>query len=240
MFPSPGNGSDAVRIHTFENGIKVFDHYLINEQRSRYAHINLHEPVEERWILDLCHRAPNGHFQFWDVGAGIGYYSLLVASMYPNARVEAFEPLERYADAIARHGELNGIAANKIAIHRNAIAKVAGPRKLVDESFGSVLLPNGSEADVAINVIATPIDDLLTSSEIQVDVIKVDVQGLELDVIEGSRQSTGRIKNWVVGTHGAAIHAACHAALADLGYTVVFSESTVDGQPDGLIVASHP
>lgn len=240
MVSSPGNATNAVRAHTFDNGIKVLDHYLIDEQRSRYACVNRHEPVEEQWILDLCRRANNGLFQFWDVGAGIGYYSLLVASKYPNARIEAFEPLERHADAIARHCELNGIAADQIAIHRKAIAKAAGPRKLVDESFGSVLLPYGSEAGVAVNVTATPIDDLLKASEIQVDIIKIDVQGLELDVIEGSRQSTGRIANWVVGTHGVAIHGACHAALADLGYTILFSEDTVDGQPDGLIVASRP
>jgi len=229
--------SSAIKV--FDNGIRVFDRYLIDEQRMRYANVNLHEPVEERWIIDLCHRTTTGSFRFWDVGAGIGYYSLLVARHFPSSIIEAFEPLEYHADAIEHHLALNNIPKEKIVIHRTALGNITGNSKLIVQGFGTAIQTDDCASLSTIEVPIARIDDILSGSSARVDLLKVDVQGLELDVIEGARHSSYKIGCWVVGTHGSEVHAACHAALNALGYTVIFSEPRVDNQPDGLIVASR-
>ncbi len=60
-------------IHTFDNGVRVYDDHLLDEQRERYRKHNVHEAEEENIFVDLIHRIPaNGCFV--DVGAAIGYY----------------------------------------------------------------------------------------------------------------------------------------------------------------------
>lgn len=223
---------------TFDNGVMVFDRYLIEEQQKRYAKINLHEPVEEQWILDVCRGMPNSSFKFWDVGAGIGYYSLLLARQFPHSIIEAFEPLGYHADAIEHHIVLNNIERDRISINRAAVGKEAGRSRLLMQHFGSVLV-DGEFAGSTVEVPIVSIDSLLRDKKIEVDLIKVDVQGQELAVIQGAQRSANKVRNWIIGTHGDAVHAACDAALIELGYSVTFSAPRVDDQPDGLIVASQ-
>lgn len=219
----------------FANGIRVFDDYLLDLQRERYAAVNLHEPEEESWIVRLCDVVPPGSFRFWDVGAGIGYYALLVATRRPDAVVAAFEPLPEHALAIETHRTLNGLAAERIAVRRMAVAAAPGLGRLSAATFGSALIEADADSGLAVSI--TSLDAEFAACAERLDLVKVDVQGGEAAVLEGARHAAERIDAWVVGTHGDDVHGRCHALLVEMGYAIAFSQTFVAGQPDGLIVA---
>ena len=63
-------------IHTFDNGIKVYESHLTALQKERYEEINLHEPEEEKLFIDIINGIKENGI-FVDIGAAIGYYSFL-------------------------------------------------------------------------------------------------------------------------------------------------------------------
>lgn len=70
--------TDCTRRHVFANGIQAcFDHVRV--QQGRYSRVNLHEPSEEELLARVLALIRPGDV-FVDVGAAIGYYTLLVAS----------------------------------------------------------------------------------------------------------------------------------------------------------------
>ena len=72
-----------------------------------------------------------------------------------------------------------------------------------------------------------------------VDLLQIDVQGLEVEVLKGGTQSmaTGSIRTFLIGTHGLPIHQECIARLRAGGYTVEIDHPDTTEQPDGIIVA---
>jgi FkbM family methyltransferase len=56
--------------------------------------------VEEEWMGRLIERLGRPSPTFLDVGAGVGYYCVLVKKLRPAARVIAVEALPRHARAL--------------------------------------------------------------------------------------------------------------------------------------------
>ena len=82
-------------VHTFDNGVRVYDDHLLDEQRERYRKHNVHESEEENIFVNLIQRIPaNGCFL--DVGAAIGYYLILARKLAPGITIHAVEPLARH------------------------------------------------------------------------------------------------------------------------------------------------
>src|SRR5947209_14559537 len=73
-----------------------------------------------------------------------------------------------------------------------------------------------------------------------VDLIQMDVQGLEANVLQGAAGSlrAGKIKTFLIGTHGPEIHQHCIDILKKHGYVIEFEEDDPEQQPDGIILAS--
>jgi FkbM family methyltransferase len=67
-------------------------------------------------------KASNERLVFLDIGAGIGYYSILIKKRYPQSRVIAVEALPRHAAAIREHLPLNQLADDTIEIREIAVA----------------------------------------------------------------------------------------------------------------------
>ena len=85
------------------------------------------------------------------------------------------------------------------------------------------------------------LDDLLKDLPGQrVDLCQMDVQGLELEILQGGTNALrdGRVGTFLIGTHSPEIHASCLSLLKDHGYAIEFEEQDTKDQPDGIIVAS--
>ncbi|MEA2234438.1 MAG: hypothetical protein QOD83_4254 [Solirubrobacteraceae bacterium] len=146
----------------------------------------LEPPVQEALRRLL---AP-GHI-FYDVGANIGFFTILGARLVgPGGRVVAFEPVPSCARAVAHNIALNGFWHAQI--REEAVGAAGGRARLlvVGEASWSHLESTGRHADVRqeIEVTVVSIDELVAAGTIPPpDVLKIDIEGAELQAIEGMR-----------------------------------------------------
>jgi FkbM family methyltransferase len=118
-----------------------------------------------------------------DVGANIGYYSLY---MLPRASaVHAFEPGPRPLAVLRSNlaGHLNA------EVHALAVGKCAGRSSFILESNSEVSHladPSAHQNEERHEVDVTTIDGFVAEKGLQITGIKIDVEGADLDVIEGA------------------------------------------------------
>jgi FkbM family methyltransferase len=119
-----------------------------------------------------------------DVGANIGYYTLLAANRVgPSGAVVAFEPLEHNASLLVRMVEENELG-DRVRVQRQAVSDRAGTAELTiaagaRNSGGAYLAPT---TDVRPGFVTQQAETVTLDSfeELQnVDVLKIDVEGAE-------------------------------------------------------------
>jgi len=130
-----------------------------------------------------------------DVGANKGQFSLTFRALQPNARIFAFEPLPSAADTFERMFHRDEHAR----LHRVALASAEGSASfhIADRPDSSSLLMPGKGQELAFGVresrtIHVPVSRLDRCIDLvnlaHPVLLKVDVQGGELDVFEGCSQ----------------------------------------------------
>jgi FkbM family methyltransferase len=236
---NPEETAKLSELYVFGNGVKVRRSDLEDRQVERYrkpGNPNLHEPVEEEWLLREFSENTPPRPVFLDIGAAIGYYCIVIKARWPNARVYAVEPLPRHADAITENLQINSIDESGVSILRIAVAPHDGSAFLHDYGYGAYLA--ASSGSQAKNVQTKKLSMLLRELP-PVHLMKMDIQGLELDIFEKDQILTQRlITNVIVGTHSEYIHSRLLTVLRDANYRVVFEDAKPTMQPDGIIVAT--
>ncbi len=132
---------------------------------------------------------------FVDIGANIGMHTLAAAAaMQARGRVIAFEPHPMTHDLLRKSLVLNGFAG-MTDTHQVAASNRSGRLPLhLGATCGHHSLYPFEDADQTATTIDVPlarIDDMIDAST-SVDLIKIDVEGAELDVIEGAAATIGR------------------------------------------------
>ncbi len=122
----------------------------------------------------------------WDLGANVGFFSLLAARM--GGSVHAFEPVPENAAALSRNVLLNGYG-HRITVHQVAVAAQGGRSALlvVEDQSWSHLADRGQHPHVQerVEVEVTALDDVDLPPP---HFIKIDVEGSEVAVLEGGRR----------------------------------------------------
>ncbi|MCA1703376.1 MAG: FkbM family methyltransferase [Actinobacteria bacterium] len=144
---------------------------------------------------------------FYDVGANLGFFSLLGARMVgPGGAIHAFEPVAENTAALRRSAQHNGF--DSITVHELAVADESGPRKLLlldDASWAR--LDGGKplkEPTTERSVDAVALDDLVADgSAAPPTVVKIDVEGGEVAVLRGMTQILERYRpTLILELHG--------------------------------------
>ena len=147
---------------------------------------------EDTGELSFLWRVLRPGMAFLDVGAYHGLYSLLAAKRLRGAgRVVAFEPSPRERHRLRLHRWMNGF---DIRVESFAVGSNEGAVKMFivtcgDPTMNSLRRPSMEGTVQEISVPATCLDIYCRQSGINpIDVIKVDVEGAELEVFDGARQ----------------------------------------------------
>ncbi len=173
----------------------------------------------------ICPRVREG-MTVVDVGAHTGYYTILFAKRVgPRGQVIAIEPEGRALAFLHRNVEMNG--HDNVTVLPVALSNRAGRAFEREQAF---LVPDDGQVSAAeeANVAACVFDDLVESLELQrLDIVKIDVEGAELHVLEGMRQSLVRWSpDLLLEVHPAHLEncgrtvAKLDSFLATLGYDV--------------------
>jgi FkbM family methyltransferase len=152
-----------------------------------------YEPEQTRFLLGLVEDGST----VLDVGANVGWYSLLVARCRPRCTVHAFEPIPHTFGYLERNIALNRVT--NVHPHNLALSNTDGE---ADFYWEPSLLGRASAADLSDHGEARRVkrpmrrlDALLPELGLgAVDFIKCDCEGSELRVFEGGRETLDRCK----------------------------------------------
>jgi len=127
-----------------------------------------------------------------DVGANIGYYALQIALRAgPNGTVIAFEPAPHTYDLLVHNINQNNLT--NIQAYPYAIGST---RKEIDfflyeQSNWNSFVKHG-EPIGRVKVLVVPLDEILPSLINRVDLIRMDIEGYELEAIQGMKNTLRR------------------------------------------------
>jgi len=153
---------------------------------------------EKSFINKTLPKYVNKNPVFFDVGGNVGIYSKSLLNIYPNSVIHIFEPHPKNAKVL-----FNDDFSRNILINDIALSSEKGSFKLFDYSH----IEGSSHASVYRGVIENihkgeatsylvkknTLDNYVEEHNIKViDLLKIDVEGHELNVLEGSKES---IKN---------------------------------------------
>lgn len=161
----------------------------------------------------------------FDIGANVGYYTLLSSVLVGQAgEVIAFEPLPLNVASLRRHMTIN--RCRNVQIHDIAVTDIDGTASFAE---GPSRSRGHLDASGSVQVRCSRLDSLMAEGSIsKPHVLKVDVEGEELKVIEGARQLLESAKPVIfLATHGSDVHAKCVHLLSSIGYGL----EALDGRP---------
>jgi len=176
---------------------------IIARSRSGWTFV-LHFPEDKGWeflyfgrtyetaTIELIRRVLRRDDVVFDVGANIGWYTVNMASAVPHGTCHAFEPMPPTMERLRANCELNGIGAN---VRFNQVALGYEQGEVTLHSFDSLghghnsLSTRGRTDFTSWAVPMTTLDCYITESGIdRVDLVKMDVEGAEMGVMQGASQ----------------------------------------------------
>lgn len=149
----------------------------------------------ERPVIGFLLEAIRPGDVFFDVGAFNGMYSMLAARR--GAHVVAFEP-----DALAQQRVRRNFAANRVdcELVPCAVGARAGVAHLAAAHAGRLSSHVGDHGEEQVRVIT--LDDFCRERGLWPDVLKMDVEGAELDALAGAPAVLARLRAAAVEVHG--------------------------------------
>ena len=140
-------------------------------------------------LYKMKHVSPEKGDVVFDIGAYMGDTSVFFAHyVKENGRVYAFEPIEPNYKMLKKNIEINSLS-NIVQPQNMGISKIVGNLKGVTSGEGGPWSFLGEDRG-NIDVKVTTIDSFIALNNIyKVDYIKMDVEGLEEDVIEGAKET---------------------------------------------------
>ena len=173
-------------------------------------------------IYDVASFAPERGQVVIDVGANYGDSAIWWSKKY-GAKVIAFEPLPDVYSVLEENIRLNraDVVAHNLALSDGSIVK--GSRS----NNGSMLLAGGE-----MELKSARLDDFNLE---KADILKIDVEGFEYSVLNGSMETIKRLKpRIIIETHSKDLRKKCHEFLISMGYKIHAEGKTIISKTKGM------
>ena len=199
--------SSYKQITLLDNKIKFFIPNQLTEYRVETFFTK--EPDMLGWIDSFTKK---DNLIFWDIGANIGLYSIYNALKNKSSTTISFEPSTSNLRCLSRNISINNLE-NKVKIFTTPITNIENKFFLMNEShfteggalntFGQNYNFEGKKFDpeMKYQLLGTTVNYLLDNQILDVpDYIKIDVDGIEHLILEGSNKylKNKKIKSIIV------------------------------------------
>lgn len=186
--------------------------------------IGRYEPQQEAILAELL----KGASVFWDVGAHVGWYSLLANRLMPNqGQIVCFEPNPSNFGYVKMHIERNRV--KRIYALDAALSDRSGTAIFSGTNQTGGLTESGSKNGFTVNTISA--DEFISKHNSIPDLIKMDVEGAEDRVLAGATNLLSQHKPTILlSTHGWKKRDTCRSVLESYGYSMT---SIVSNEEEG-------
>jgi len=177
-----------------------------------------------------------------DIGANIGALSLDWLSRKPGVRVHAYEPNPRTFAVLKRNIDQNGVG-DRAYLYNEAVWNAPGTLLLHhdrESSVATTAFPISKPVAEAFSVKSVGLDEVVGRCVpgMKIGLVKIDVEGAEAEILEGSAGATlARINQIVLEYHDFRVPgtlARCRRVLEDNGF---FCSTRPSGEECGLLYA---
>ncbi|MBC7268103.1 MAG: FkbM family methyltransferase [Streptomyces sp.] len=147
----------------------------------------------EPGTLSTWSRLAAGSETVADVGAHVGYFTMIAALANPRAKVHAFEPVDMIHARLAVNLRLNNV--QNVRRHQAGVSSKPGWAD-IGVRFAGNLLSTGSTLEQSAGDAELKRIRLVTLDEVfdgtRLDLVKIDVEGHEMSVLRGARGTLAR------------------------------------------------
>ncbi|GGJ19270.1 hypothetical protein GCM10010121_032770 [Streptomyces brasiliensis] len=134
-----------------------------------------------------------------DVGAHVGYFSMIAALANPQAKIHSFEPVDQIHARLSVNVRSNGV--QNVKLYQAGVSSKPGWAE-ISVRFSGNLLSTGSTLEGAATDAEPKRIRLHTLDEVfadtKLDLVKVDVEGHEMSVLRGARRVLKRDRPTVI------------------------------------------
>ena len=194
----------------------------------KHIKVRLSEPVGKgvylHGVYDLgvsegILRLTNPTDTFGDIGANVGYTSLLASSIVKSeGQIHAFEPHPETIKELKRNLELNN---SRVKIHPYGLSEHSGKASMTVHEEGHRGAAKIGKGGVQVEL--RRLDDL----GVNFNFIKIDVEGHELETLKGLRFTLERVRDMIFEDDKCSTE--LHSLLSHLGFTLFKIGRKIDG-----------
>ncbi len=212
-------------------GVRLFQHRVLRFKELRcYADVDggcglvfLYEIWVRKTYDALLGSSNGGSRVLFDVGANCGFLALRCCLRNPGLRAVCFEPHPRTFGVLQRNIELNGLAPRVTAMGCAVGAQSGTCRiELSAASSMAVVTPQSSgpaRGASAVDVPLISLDDFCRERQLWPEILKIDVEGFEVEVLSGAAECLRQVKRLVLEFHSDDLRARCLQMLAPRFHT---------------------
>lgn len=152
----------------------------------------VHEPFETKLVKTMLKKGDT----VLDAGANIGYYTLIFADLVgPKGRVYAFEPDPENFAILKKNIAINNY--KNVELINAAVADKTGAINFFHDSRSTAAhrVFKEDKNEKAIRVKVVTLDNYFSRKSLKIDLIKFDIQGAEVNAINGMKKLIKKNKN---------------------------------------------
>lgn len=169
--------------HSCNNKISINGDFFLEVKTgdliSNYLyHFNTWEPTITQYVVDSLEELEGRSFV--DIGANLGYFSVLVSKMNPKAMVYSYEPMPFLYASLKRNIKINGLS--NIEAVQSAISDKVGTIEIFEGhpmNSGTCGVHKNTESKDGIDVNSVLLLNEIPKMKYQPRIIKIDTEGSE-------------------------------------------------------------